>query len=96
MRRSQRRINKQIIGKVLPYVNFVVAVSALTFQMTVLYPWHIQLDDDFVKLKHDQVENLTEFHHLKVQKLNEIEQALVDVKSQLREQQQAKNSAHHK
>jgi hypothetical protein len=31
--------------------NFVVASSALAFQAFVLYPWHKQLDEDFVALK---------------------------------------------
>ena len=75
------------LGRILPYVNFVVATTALTFQIAILYPWHIQLENDFIELRQEQILNLTEFHHLKVQKLNEIEETLVDVKLQLREHQ---------
>lgn len=35
----------------LPVFNFCVASSALIFQTTVLYPWHLTLDKDFAKLE---------------------------------------------
>jgi hypothetical protein len=30
--------------KVLPMINLTIASSALVFQVTVLYPWHAQLE----------------------------------------------------
>ena len=57
----------------LPYINFGVAAAALTFQISVLYPWHMILDEDFQKLKKDQEEKLKEFHKLKLERLERIE-----------------------
>ncbi|KAM5341710.1 hypothetical protein ACJ41O_014741 [Fusarium nematophilum] len=44
-----------IITRALSVTNFVVASSALSFQVGVLYPWHKQLDDDFEKLKKEHI-----------------------------------------
>jgi len=38
--------------------NFVIATSALGFQVFVLYPWHKRLDDDFERLKHEHIQIL--------------------------------------
>lgn len=35
----------------LPYFNFLVAGGALTFQITVLYPWHIELEREMMQFK---------------------------------------------
>ena len=35
--------------KHLPLLNFIVASSALTFQVTVLYPWHEQISHQLDK-----------------------------------------------
>jgi len=35
--------------------NFVIASSALGFQVLVLYPWHKRLDDDFEELKKEHL-----------------------------------------
>lgn len=40
-----------IITRAVSLTNFLVATSALGFQVCVLYPWHKQLDDDFEALK---------------------------------------------
>jgi hypothetical protein len=60
----------------LPYINFGIASTALLFQITVLYPWHCILDEDFHKLKKEQEHNLKIFHELKLQKLVTIEKRL--------------------
>ncbi|KAF4466461.1 mitochondrial phosphate carrier [Fusarium albosuccineum] len=44
-----------IITRALSVTNFVVASSALSFQVGVLYPWHKQLDDDFEALKKEHL-----------------------------------------
>jgi hypothetical protein len=48
-----------IITRALSITNFVVASSALSFQVGVLYPWHKQLDDDFEALKREHLRVLT-------------------------------------
>ncbi|KAF2271890.1 uncharacterized protein EI97DRAFT_387014 [Westerdykella ornata] len=40
-----------IITRGVSLTNFLVASSALGFQVFVLYPWHLRLDDDFEALK---------------------------------------------
>ena len=37
--------------KYLPVISFSIASMALTFQTLVLYPWHIELDEEFKKMK---------------------------------------------
>ncbi len=67
---------RQILKNSLPIINFAVACSALGFQITVLYPWHCVLDEDFKKLKKDQERKLTEFHTLKLERLQSIEEKI--------------------
>ena len=55
--------------KFLPIFNFAIGTVALTFQMTVLYPWHQQLEEEFQELKKVQQQELYKFHQLKVSKL---------------------------
>jgi len=38
-------------SRYLPIAGMVVGTSALIFQLTVLFPWHHELDADFKKLK---------------------------------------------
>ncbi|CED82324.1 hypothetical protein [Phaffia rhodozyma] len=64
------------IRTALPYLNFTIATSALVFQTTVLYPWHEELDEAFQKLRADHVSKLEEFHQIKVQRLEALEQRL--------------------
>lgn len=44
-----------IITRAISVTNFLVASSALGFQVGVLYPWHKQLDDDFEALKKEHM-----------------------------------------
>lgn len=39
------------ITRAISITNFMVASTALCFQVGVLYPWHKQLEDDFESLK---------------------------------------------
>jgi len=66
----------QAIWKSLPVVNFGIATIALTFQTTVLYPWHLKLEEDFDELKHEHEDQLNKYHKLKLEKLDVIEQKL--------------------
>jgi hypothetical protein len=43
------------ITRALSLTNFLVATSALGFQVWVLYPWHKQLDHDFEALKKEHL-----------------------------------------
>lgn len=44
-----------IVTRAISITNFLVATSALCFQVTVLYPWHKQLDEDFEALKKEHL-----------------------------------------
>ncbi|PSN61078.1 hypothetical protein BS50DRAFT_505393 [Corynespora cassiicola Philippines] len=44
-----------IITRSISLTNFVVASSALGFQVFVLYPWHNKLSDDFDQLKKEHL-----------------------------------------
>jgi len=41
----------------LPLVNFTISTAALSFQVFVLYPWHEQLNKEFIELKRHVVMN---------------------------------------
>jgi len=43
------------ITRATSLTNFLVATSALGFQVCVLYPWHKRLDDDFEALKKEHL-----------------------------------------
>ncbi|CAJ2513055.1 Uu.00g011740.m01.CDS01 [Anthostomella pinea] len=44
-----------IITRLISVTNFAVASSALGFQVFVLYPWHMQLDESFEELKKEHI-----------------------------------------
>lgn len=69
------------VRKVIPYVNFAVACSALCFQFFVLYPWHIELDNDFQKMKEDNHMTLEDYHQKKIKRLEEIEKNILRLES---------------
>lgn len=69
------------VRRVIPYVNFVVASSALCFQFFVLYPWHIELDNDFQKMKDDNHATLEEYHQAKIKRLEKIEKSILHLES---------------
>ncbi|KAI1621521.1 hypothetical protein EDD37DRAFT_548952, partial [Exophiala viscosa] len=45
-----------IFTKGVSLTNFVIASSALCFQVFVLYPWHHQLDDEFKRMKEEHLQ----------------------------------------
>ena len=63
-------------GRALPYVNLAIASSALTFQVTVLYPWHEKLEEDFHDLRKAHEDQLLHFHSLKLERLDKHEKEL--------------------
>lgn len=67
----------------LPIISFIVGASALTFQITVLYPWHNELDRDFHKLQKLKIETdnkLTQHNKEILDKLDVINKTLEDLK----------------
>ncbi|KAJ3821724.1 hypothetical protein F5880DRAFT_1485571 [Lentinula raphanica] len=62
--------------KLLPYLNFTIATSALVFQTTVLYPWHHELDAAFHTLRAEQLQVLKEFHEVKLGRIEDLERRL--------------------
>lgn len=44
-----------LVTRAISLTNFVVASSALGFQVFVLYPWHEQLSHDFEELKKEHL-----------------------------------------
>lgn len=53
-----------IVTRVISLTNFVVASSALGFQVFVLYPWHKQLDEGFDALKKEHLRVLQSLNHI--------------------------------
>ncbi|KAK4221225.1 putative mitochondrial phosphate carrier protein [Podospora fimiseda] len=52
------------ITRLISITNFCVATSALGFQVFVLYPWHIELDENFEKLKKEHLRVLDAINKL--------------------------------
>jgi hypothetical protein len=73
------------VRKLLPIVNFVIATAALGFQVSVLYPWHHQLELRFNEMQHQQENKLEEYHQLKMETIKSIEQNLNKLQSAKKE-----------
>jgi hypothetical protein len=43
-----------LFARILPALSFTIGTTALLFQMTVLYPWHVELNEEFHILKRAQ------------------------------------------
>lgn len=69
------------LRRLLPYVNFVVATSALGFQYFVLYPWHKELEKDFRELRDEHNSTLEEYHKKKLVRLEGIESNIERLKA---------------
>ena len=39
-----------LLAKWLPRLAFIISLCAFIFQVTVLYPWHLELSAEFAKL----------------------------------------------
>ncbi|EGP89748.1 uncharacterized protein MYCGRDRAFT_31159, partial [Zymoseptoria tritici IPO323] len=44
-----------LLARRFSITNFIIASSALGFQVSVLYPWHMKLDEDFAALRKENV-----------------------------------------
>ncbi len=71
------------VFRFLSLVNLAIASTALIFQVTVLYPWHTQLESEFQVLRKQHAEKLEEFHALKVSKLDGIEGSVLETRALL-------------
>lgn len=67
-----------IVTRVISLTNFIVASSALGFQVFVLYPWHKQLDDGFEALKKEHLRVLQSLNHMQQGKESKIIGAISD------------------
>lgn len=64
------------IRKIVPIINFLIATAALGFQVTVLYPWHHQLEGRFNEMQNQQETKLAEYHQLKMDLIKNIDENL--------------------
>ncbi|OJJ95191.1 hypothetical protein ASPACDRAFT_82054 [Aspergillus aculeatus ATCC 16872] len=65
-----------LITRGFSLTNFVIASSALCFQVFVLYPWHHKLEDDFKELKKEHLRLLQENEDSRVKELKSIKEHL--------------------
>jgi len=63
-----------IIARRFSVTNFLIATSALAFQVFVLYPWHNKLDEDFNELKQENLRLMQEMQNTRIQDLKEIKE----------------------
>lgn len=54
-RTDRRPLEMSLIARRFSVTNFLIATSALGFQVFVLYPWHTKLDDDFAALRRENL-----------------------------------------
>jgi len=54
------------IARRFSVTNFLIATSALGFQVFVLYPWHQTLDEDFHALRRENLEIIEQLKNLRV------------------------------
>ena len=48
----------ELLSRWVPRISLLVGLCAFIFQVTVLYPWHLELSEQFAKLS-AQVKNAT-------------------------------------
>ncbi len=74
------------VYKFLPVFNLVVGTSAFAFQLNCLYPWHLELDESFKKLREqrnaENIEKLEKLDNIN-QRLSNMEKNLYTVKSRM-------------
>lgn len=56
-----------------------MGASALTFQVSVLYPWHNELDKEFKNLKNNHIKTLDDYHNKKLLKLEQLEKRIIEL-----------------
>lgn len=63
-----------LIARRFSITNFMIATSALAFQVFVLYPWHNKLDEDFKELKQENLRLMQEIEKARMLELKEIKE----------------------
>ncbi|EHY60564.1 hypothetical protein ABEF95_010389 [Exophiala dermatitidis] len=63
-----------LIARRFSITNFMIATSALAFQVFVLYPWHNKLDEDFKELKEENLKLMKEIENKRLLELKEIKE----------------------
>lgn len=78
-----------LFTRYLPITSLIIGSSALLFQITVLYPWHNELDMEFKKLKDLKDAQDKKFDDYNARKLNMISalEAKVDALILIHEEQ---------
>lgn len=70
-----------LIARRFSITNFMIATSALAFQVFVLYPWHNKLDEDFKELKQENLRLVQEIEKARILELNEIKEQFSRLKA---------------
>ncbi|KAK5696952.1 hypothetical protein LTR17_024147 [Elasticomyces elasticus] len=73
-----------MVTRTFSLTNFVIATSALGFQIFVLYPWHKELDEGFTKLRSEHVRILQEGQDQRQQDLMAIRKELEMIRMESR------------
>ncbi len=63
-----------LIARRFSVTNFLIATSALAFQVFVLYPWHEKLDEEFKELKQENVRLIQEIEKTRLVDMKEIKE----------------------
>lgn len=66
------------VTRAISLTNFLVATSALSFQVFVLYPWHEQLSEDFEDLKKEHLRVLDAVKKMEVEVRQERGQSILE------------------
>lgn len=69
-----------LITRGFSLTNFVIASSALGFQVFVLYPWHQKLDDDFEELKREHMRVIKEGEEERKKDMAELKGAIAKMR----------------
>ena len=58
----------------LPFINFCIGISAFTFQLTVLNPWHSTISSQFDQLHKQIQQNQQNQQNQQIQQIQQIQQ----------------------
>jgi hypothetical protein len=50
MNDDKKASREALLAKWIPRISLIVGLCAFLFQVTVLYPWHLELSQEFAKL----------------------------------------------
>jgi hypothetical protein len=63
-----------IVARRFSVTNFLIATSALAFQVFVLYPWHEKLDEEFKELKAENLRLMQQVEQTRLVDMKEIKE----------------------